>query len=99
MFDALQKLLNETTIEYMTTDQLLQKIGELFTNHTALIRKEIKDSAEDVKKELRAEFKKAIERSQEETIEVLTDVINEGHNLHEKRIKRIEKHLDLPPIQ
>lgn len=91
LFDILQNMQNQTTIKYMNTDQLLEKLGELFTNHTALIRKEIKDT--------KAELRTEIAKSQEETIEVLTDVISESHNLHEKRIKRIEKHLDLPPIQ
>lgn len=48
----------------MSDKTLLEKIGELFTINTALIRKEIKESLEAsetrIKTELREEFKKAI---------------------------------------
>ncbi|OGH41484.1 MAG: hypothetical protein A3H79_04690 [Candidatus Levybacteria bacterium RIFCSPLOWO2_02_FULL_36_8b] len=43
--------------------------------------------------------KKAIEKSQEDTIEALSSLMHSGYDGHERRIKRIEKHLDLPQLQ
>lgn len=40
-------------------------------------------------------LEKAITKSQEETIEVLSDLIHTGYNLHEKRIKTIEDTLQI----
>ncbi|OGM08444.1 hypothetical protein A2159_02550 [Candidatus Woesebacteria bacterium RBG_13_34_9] len=36
---------------------------------------------------------KKVEQAQEETVDVLSELIHEGYNLHEKRIKKLEKHL------
>jgi len=71
----------------MDIDKLLEKIGSLLTSNTALLRKEIKDSEERVKTEL----KETILKSQQDTIESLTDFMNEGFNNHEERIQKIEK--------
>ena len=83
----------------MTTNQLLEKIGELFTIQTAQLRKEIKESAENVTSELRSEFKKAIIESQEDTIQTLTEVINEDHGMLDKRLTKVEKHLGFSSTQ
>ena len=40
-----------------------------------------------------------IEASQVDTIDTLSELIHEGYNQHEKRIKRIENHLSLPTSQ
>lgn len=45
-------------------DKLLKDLGKLLENHTALLRKEIRESKE--------ELKEAIDKSQEDTIEALT---------------------------
>lgn len=42
---------------------------------------------------------KAITKSQEETIEVLSDLIHTGYNLHESRIKKIEEKLQITSPQ
>lgn len=42
---------------------------------------------------------KAIIKSQEETIEVLSDLIHAGYNLHEKRIRKIENKLQITTPQ
>ena len=42
---------------------------------------------------------KKIDKSQEETIETISELITSGYNAHEKRIKRIEDHLQLPQTQ
>ena len=43
--------------------------------------------------QVHTELKQSIEQSQEDTINVLSELINTGYNMHEKRIKRIENHL------
>jgi hypothetical protein len=40
-------------------------------------------------------LEKAITKSQEDTVEVLSDLIHTGYNLHEKRIKKIEEVLQI----
>ncbi len=42
---------------------------------------------------------KRVEQSQDETISALSELINEGYNLHEKRIKKIEEQLHSPQSQ
>lgn len=42
---------------------------------------------------------KAIEKSQEDTIEVLSELIHSGYNAHEERITNIEHHLNLTSPQ
>lgn len=44
-------------------------------------------------------LEKAIVKSQEETIEVLSDLIHSGYNLHEKRIRKIENKLQITSPQ
>lgn len=74
------------------------------------LRKELQGdilaSENRVKADLRTEFKKEIkasekrlekkiDASQEDTINILTDVIETGYNMHDKRIAIIESHLNL----
>ena len=42
------------------------------------------------------ELSNKLEQSQQETIEALSDLIHTGYNLHEKRIKQLEKQASLP---
>lgn len=42
---------------------------------------------------------KKIDTSQEKTIDILSELIHAGYNLHEKRIKGIEDHLHIPQAQ
>lgn len=44
-------------------------------------------------------LEKAIAKSQEETIEALSELINTGYNLHEKRIRKIENKLQITSPQ
>lgn len=44
-------------------------------------------------------LEKRVEQTQQETIEILSELINTGYNLHERRIKKIEDHLNFPPAQ
>lgn len=43
--------------------------------------------------------KRRVEQAQEETINALSDLIHEGYNAHEKRIKKIEEQLNSPQAQ
>lgn len=45
------------------------------------------------------ELKQAITNSQEDTINVLSGLIHSGYDMHEKRIRNLEKHLPLPTSQ
>lgn len=40
-----------------------------------------------------------VEQAQEETINALSDLMHEGYNAHEKRIKKIEEQLNPPQAQ
>ena len=42
---------------------------------------------------------KRVEQAQEETVDALSQLIHEGYNLHEKRIKKIEDQLQPPQAQ
>lgn len=39
---------------------------------------------------------KRVEQAQEETVNVLSDLIHTGYNLHERRLKKVEDNLKLP---
>ncbi len=43
-------------------------------------------------------LKEAIHDSQHDTITVLSDMIHEGYNMHDARIQRLERKLNLPPL-
>lgn len=78
----------------MDDAKLLGKIGELIDTKLQPIKQQL-DTVE-TKVEL---VNKSVEQTQEETIEVLSELITSGHNMHEKRIKKIEDHLQLPQTQ
>ena len=71
----------------MNMDQLLEKIGELLTNHTALLRKEIKESAEELKKELRADIIKSQVELRSELIKAQNSLRKEIVNSQEDTIQ------------
>lgn len=83
----------------MSDKQLLEQIGKLMvTNNEQLllaVDEKIKESAEQLKKELLL----AIDTSQRDTIDALTDLMNTGYTNHEERIERVEEKLDLPPFK
>jgi hypothetical protein len=68
-------------------DQLLEKIRAIIREET-VSKEEFRASEERLTKK--------IEASQEDTIEVLSEVIHTGYNMHEKRISAIEEQLDIP---
>jgi len=56
----------------------------------------IRKNNQKLKLELTEEVEKA---SQEDTIDTLTEVVNESYNIHEERIQRVKNHLHLPPLK
>ena len=85
----------------MDDTKLLGKIGELIDTKLQPIKQQL-DTVE-AKVELvnkRVDFvSKKIDQTQEETIETLSELITSGYNAQEKRIKKIEDHLQLPQTQ
>jgi len=80
----------------MNTVELLEKMR-------GIVREEVTASESRVKSELRQEIKASEERvvqkidsSQEDTIEVLKELIHTGYEMHEERIKKIEDDLRIP---
>jgi prefoldin subunit 5 len=89
----------------MDNKKLLGKIGELIDSKLNKNLKPINEKLGildskvetlDLKIEV---LNKKIDQAQEETIETLSELITTGYNSHEKRIKRVEDHLQLPQIQ
>ncbi len=86
----------------MDNNQLLREIDKLldkkFEENLKPIRKELRELKERLENvEIKVEIvNKRVEQAQEETIETLTELMTTGYSNHEKRIKRIEAHLDLP---
>ena len=50
-------------------------------------------------KQTEQNLEKAITKSQEDTVEVLSDLIHAGYDLHEKRIRKIEDKLQIASPQ
>ncbi len=75
----------------MNTDELLEKIRVIIKEETV--------SKDELKAERKASVErliKKIEDTQEDTINVLSKLINTGYNMHEEQIRAIEDHLDIP---
>ncbi len=50
-------------------------------------------------KQLKQDLVTQIRESQADTIDTLSEVIHNGYNDHQERIKRVENELDLPSIK
>ncbi len=74
----------------MTTEEL-EQIRKIIREET-VNKEELKASEERIKTEL----KQAIDKSQEDTIEALSEVIHTGYNMHEERIKHLEDQAEQP---
>lgn len=97
----------------MDNTKLLEQIGELIEKKLDqkldLKFKPIKQQLDTVEMKVEAVNKKVesteqnllkeIDKSQEETIASLSDLINESYNLQDKRIKKIENHLHISQTQ
>jgi hypothetical protein len=75
---------------------------QLLSEIHKLLKDEIRSSEARTKKEIAQEIAssekrltKVIRESQEDTIEVLSELMNRGFNMHKKRFQTIEKHLNL----
>lgn len=82
-------------IEFMSEDKLLKKVGELIVANNEVLLSAIDKKNDSLKKELT----KKIQGSQADTIEVLSDLLHTGYNMHEERIQRVENELHLPPLK
>lgn len=77
----------------------------LTKNDLKQIREVVEDEIKPIKKQLdTVEIKvglvnKKVEQAQEETIDALSELINTGYNLHEKRIMKIEDKLPITSPQ
>ena len=78
----------------MLTKNDLQQIREVVNEEVEPIKKQL-DTVE-IKVEL---VNKRLDQAQEETINALSELIHEGYNSHEKRIKKIEENLQSPQTQ
>ena len=82
----------------MDDTKLLKNIGELIDTKLNHKLKPISEKLDVLEVKIEV-LNKKIDKSQDETIEVLSELITTGHNSHEKRIKRIQDNLNLPQIQ
>lgn len=93
-----------------TNDQLLKDIKTIVSEEVQAsekrikqeLRQEIHASEENLRKEIKSteqNLRKEIHASQEDTIGALSELIHTGYAMHEKRIKKIEEHLELPSSQ
>ena len=81
--------------------RLLEQIGELIEEKLVSVKNELKEVKEQgTNLELKIEIvNNRIGQAQEETIEALTALMSHAYDTNEKRFKRIEGHLHLPPQQ
>jgi archaellum component FlaC len=81
----------------MNDNKLLNQIGNLIDDKLQPLKKDLKGVKKQLDTvELKVELvNKKVEQSQEETIAALSELISSGYNLHEKRIKKIENHLQI----
>lgn len=81
----------------MDNTTLLTQIGDLIDEKLDDKLEPIKQDLKEVKErletvELKVELvNKRVEQSQDETISALSELINTGFNMHEKRIKKLEE--------
>lgn len=89
----------------MDDKKLLKNIGDLIDTKLDQKLKPINQKLETLDLKIEVvnskidKLDKKIDKAQEETIETLSELITSGHDMHEKRIKRIEDHLQLPQTQ
>ena len=74
-------------MKYMNDNKLLNQIAEDI--------KVVKQQLNNVEMKIEV-INKRVEQAQEETVDALSELIHEGYSLHEKRIKKLEKHLQFP---
>jgi chaperonin cofactor prefoldin len=82
----------------MDDKKLLKNIGDLIDTKLDQKLRPINEKLDTLEVKIEV-LNKKIDKSQEETIETLSELITTGYNSHEKRIKRVGEHLHLPQIQ
>lgn len=94
--DISEMKLEQRTIRHdITSQKLLQSTIIHGINNIKVELIDVRDRLTNV--ELKIELvNNKIDKTQEETIEVLSELIQNGYKKHEKRIKRLETHLNLP---
>jgi len=84
-------------MKYMDDNKLLDQIAkDIKVVKLQLNNVEMKVELVNKKVDL---VSKKVEQSQEETVDALSELIHEGYNLHEKRIKKLEEHLQSSQTQ
>ena len=85
----------------MLTSSDLTQIRKLLVVEINPLKKDIKDVKKKLNNvEMKVEIvNKRVEQAQEETIDALSELIHEGYDLHEKRIKKLEENLQPPQTQ
>lgn len=89
----------------MDDTKLLKNIGDLIDTKLDQKLKPINQKLETLDLKIEVvnskvdKLDKKIDKAQEETIETLSELITSGYNSHEKRIKKMEDHLQLPQTQ
>lgn len=88
----------EKLLDRKLEEKLEEKLDQKFDEKLKPIKRELRDIKERLENvEMKVELvNKRVEQAQEETIETLTELMTTSYTNHEKRIKRIEAHLDLP---
>jgi hypothetical protein len=89
----------------MSDNTFLQQIGAMIVanNKTLLIAvdEKIQSSEKRTATAIIASKEETFEKikaSQEDTVDVLSEVINTGYSIHEERIQRLEDKVGLPPL-
>lgn len=78
----------------MLTQDDLQAIKEIVANETKPLKQQL--NTVEMKVEL---VNKRVEKAQEDTIDVLSQLITNGYEMHEVRIKKIEDRLKASQVQ
>lgn len=85
----------------MLTKNDLQQISGVVKEEIQTVKnvvQTVKQQLDTVEMKVEA-VNKRVEQAQEETVDALSELIHEGYNLHEKRIKKIEEQLQSPQTQ
>ena len=79
----------------MSEDTLLKKLAQIVITNNQTLLTAVDEKIQGSEKRIKEELEQKIDASQKDTIEVLSELIHTGYNLHEERIQRIEDRLQL----
>jgi len=83
----------------MFTEEQMNQFRKLFDENNKIIRNDLQKDFANLRNEIRNEIRIALDETRDDITNTLSDLMNTGFNLHEVRINRLEKHLDLPPVK